>query len=631
MSFVEKLEQWLGADFQNSTTEGENDQFKSIDFRIRQLCLEIIHKNTKNADSVNRLSEFQKTLYSQTNKIYSTVYISIYMLVKFDAELNRTFNLTTTAPFSSDHKSYFVYRCMAYDDADFINSGSSDSSDHGVRKFRSHVVQWLGLVFDELFQLSMSKQTFVQEKLTANLNLRLVIKQIDSLTRFKTQTARDTASIETTKPSKTKVNSFIKKMLKNSWTYLIDVLIGFVLNTNLACIENLLFANSTRYLDLINNTEFSLTIFALKSCLASLEQIIRIVTSLPSMNKELNQMLFLLIESNYFQSNSNNTTLSLNKIICIDFVLFSTSQLLLLQQSENCHSQDLLWKYLIEAIFFCFNLQASSFATLANSNEDSSPGMVDTYSKRIGRIFAINSDALSNRTALFKSIHFNIQTESITLNRTNSCPTGENNNESSGSNLDSVDQEEKMVDAEKERDFARLKYELIFQNLFKFLNKIDRKEYRTKFDLIDQLSNCVDQCLFNNFLDELNSNELSSNERFDFIWKFCVSICLFSRKCLLEDLNLRNRNEYFTFNTLIVDKIEEILIRLVNKACMIQQPFVFTEIWLNVFIVYFQKIFEHSTAGSPSDLKSRRKRRKQLKKQNKRASLFNFKMLFLVI
>jgi hypothetical protein len=176
------------------------------------------------------------------------------------------------------------------------------------------------------------------------------------------------------------------------------------------------------------------------------------------------------------------------------------------------------------------------------------------------------------------------------------------------------------LDAEKEKDFACLKYELIFQNLFKFLNKIDRKEYRSKFDLIDQLSNCVDQCLFNNFLDELSgdsSTSANSSEKFDFIWKFCVNICLFSRKCLLEDLNLRNRNEYFTFNTLIVDKIEEILIRLVNKACMIQQPFLFTELWLSVFIGYFQRIFKHSTSGSPGDLKQRRKQRRQLKKQKK--------------
>ena len=669
-SFVQKLENWLNNsesldDYNNRNNK--NEKISNLDFAIKQLCLEIIQKNVIQKRAARggidhteleeiHLNIFQRSLYSNTNKIYAAVYMSLYMLVKFDADLNRRFSLTPLVFDKNEsylYKSYFIHRCLAYDDADYINSSlTKAASDHDHLE-RSYFIYWLGCVHDDLLKLSESKAMKFSMKFSSSLGLRLVLKQIDAVTKFRIShnntipgaLANDRGTHKFKSP---RLSGFIKKLLKNSWTYLVDVLAAFLLNTNFSCIETPLFAHSTKYIDLVNNTDFALTLFALRSCLESLDQIVRMITSLSSMSKELNQLYFLLLESNYFQSNSTNSnsgisnsssssSLSLNKIICIDFVLFSASYLLLqqpLKSLTNSSSQDLLWKFLIESIFFCFNLQASSSQAAAASFDDQqSRDQGDRkYPVKIGKLLLSRlgggSDTHSiaaKKAALFESIHFSIGSETITLNRSLSCP----NNESSAAPTTDLDAEalgldDSDADEDKEPNLAHLKYELIIRSLFRFLNKSDRREYRTKFDLIDQLSVGVDQWLFGSLLDEWNvaSSSSSWNEnghKFESVWKFCSHICLFSKKCLLDDLSLRAaRHEYFTFNTLMIDKIEDTLIRLMNRACSINQPFVFTEIWLGVFVAYLHKIFKQSRSSASAAAARRRGRGPRRNKSDKR-------------
>jgi hypothetical protein len=403
-AFVQKLEQWLAADHPSSNSnDTPNQPLSSLDFRLRQLCLTVIQqsRSSQHHKRQHELSEPQRALYSNTNTIYAAVYTSLYTLVKFDAALGHALGLSRTAPFSHDHKSYFVHRCLSYHAADCMNGSSSSSSS-------PLLVHWLGLVYDELFQLSMSRQSFIHERLlTHGLEpLRLALKQLDAITRLQLKTNKTSARQQQHRSEST---SFVKKMLRNSWTYLMDVLAGFVLHTNLSVVERALFPasglKSSSTMDLlVNNTDFSLVMFALRACLTSLGQVVRCVASLPDMTNELNQLLTLLVEVNYL-TNANNPTpspLSLNNIICLDFVLFITSRLLIVDGETSstlaAGQESSLWKYMIEAVFFCFSLQASSSAIVA-ANEDitaaavslqqQGQSMVDVYSRKLGKMFSI--------------------------------------------------------------------------------------------------------------------------------------------------------------------------------------------------------------------------------------------------
>jgi hypothetical protein len=98
--------------------------------------------------------------------------------------------------------------------------------------------------------------------------------------------------------------------------------------------------------------------------------------------------------------------------------------------------------------------------------------------------------------------------------------------------------------------------------------------------MIDQLSRCLNKILFKNDASDLV-----------FVQKFVAQICNFSKKCLLDDLNLRAKSEYFAFNILILNKIEEILVELLTNCLSINQPFIFADLWLNICVPYIQKIF----------------------------------------
>ena len=129
-------------------------------------------------------------------------------------------------------------------------------------------------------------------------------------------------------------------------------------------------------MDINNNllTSVSLSLFACKSCLDSLFQLVKLILQLDSFEQELNQIFFLL-EANsfkdYFNLNKEKRTtakisskISTNQLICIDFVLYTATELLKLD-SVDVKYTDILWRNLIEAYYFSLTLQSNIDHSLA--------------------------------------------------------------------------------------------------------------------------------------------------------------------------------------------------------------------------------------------------------------------------
>ena len=113
------------------------------------------------------------------------------------------------------------------------------------------------------------------------------------------------------------------------------MLTGCLINIDLCDVEKILFYdqesqvtdNTKPELD-VDNSDFSFVVFTLRSTLDSLFRLLKLVAGIDSMENELNQLFFILIDGNFFQSglisSSSADELSLNKIICLDFVLYSS-------------------------------------------------------------------------------------------------------------------------------------------------------------------------------------------------------------------------------------------------------------------------------------------------------------------
>lgn len=206
------------------------------------------------------------------------------------------------------------------------------------------------------------------------------------------------------------------------------------------------------------------------------------------------------------------------------------------------------------------------------------------------------------------------------------------------------------------------KIEIIFKNVFVLLenNKRplagsnDRPIKLTKFDLIDQLAVSLN--------DYISTRMFDAESDFQFIWQFCFYLCSFSRRFLLDESNLRKKNDYFTFNNLIVDKIEEYLIKIMSKF-RLNQPWsfatnrtqqmtvhasllpnysallnvnlipsarnsiyssFFTDLWLRVFVAYFRGLFFSKCAFCKRKKSPRTQRNnKKTLKSSKSFSLLN--------
>ncbi len=408
-NFIQKLQSWFDA-FSNYFDS------HSLDFKVKQLCIDLIHKS--NNENEFRLNSYQKIFISNTNKIYACVYHSLYVLIKLDPYLSQKYNVKS---FETEDlkalKNFFIHRVLVYDSSDFIGANLNHNYDN-----KTFFVMFLDNLFDFLVEFMREKSQNLRIVENFGQEIGSILKQIDTISH---------SSLVYDYKNQINQNIFIKKLLKNSWTYLIDVLAGFILNTNLTCIENLLFGD-TKYIDLVNNTDFSLTIFALKSCLESLEQIVRIMIGLRNleMKHELNQLYFLLLEANYFNHSMSQTKISLNRVLCIDFVLYTTSFNLNLgeksgQSNKNMLEEEILWKYLVESVFFCLYLHSNN-STIHSESDRTNENDPLKNTNLIKIFFQTSSNPkalrLPNRKSIFKSIHFNTIKESITLNRASSVP-----------------------------------------------------------------------------------------------------------------------------------------------------------------------------------------------------------------
>lgn len=153
---------------------------------------------------------------------------------------------------------------------------------------------------------------------------KLILQEADCYSRAN--------QIHSKKPTK---HDLVKSILKSSWIYLIDVLTGCLISTDLSDVEKILYYDQECLEKpdlLVDNSDFSFIVFTLRSTLDSLYRLLKLVSALPSMENELNQMFFILIDTNFLQNgmvaNNVNDDLSLNKIICLDFVFYSSLSLI---------------------------------------------------------------------------------------------------------------------------------------------------------------------------------------------------------------------------------------------------------------------------------------------------------------
>lgn len=211
--------------------------------------------------------------------------------------------------------------------------------------------EWLHCLYDKLLDLAAAKKSQIEEKIVWCDRSRrvdewkLILEQIDCFSR---------ANQMAPKRAHKKSHDLAKSILKSSWIYLIDVLTGCLTHTDLSDVEKILFydreppptstttsttpttttTSSSMSLNqhtsgdlVVDNSDFSFCLFSLRSTLDSLYRLLKLVAGLPAMDNELTQMFFILIDTNFFQNGSlcNNATdeISLNKIICLDFVFFS--------------------------------------------------------------------------------------------------------------------------------------------------------------------------------------------------------------------------------------------------------------------------------------------------------------------
>ncbi|RNA11996.1 hypothetical protein BpHYR1_022537, partial [Brachionus plicatilis] len=414
-----------------------------------------------------------------------------------------SFKLLIATPKNTIDRSMLINRVLMYDECDF-----KEEPDCQEDIFKA----WLEKIF---FKMSPN-----------SLQVDCLIKQIDCWWSI--------SSEKNSNEPQLKYLILVKKILKCCWIYLVDVLIGFLEYSKFDRIETSLFSGSTdEILSEDASNDITYLKFAIKSNLDSLYKLIKMLTSIESLDKELDQIFFILIESNFYKISlvKSAEELSLNKIISLDFVLFASINLLL--DTENSYlprtakSDKILWKYLMESFFFSLSLQAnlefSQNCVPKNSYKD-------TFTKYL----------LSKKQKLFSSVYSNLNeaNEASCVSRTKSLDLNDN---------------------------------------LTLSIKIDR------IDLIDCIANKAYDCLFNKLFTKLTENK---EFFFDHVWKLCLNMCLFSKRFLTDEPKLRTQHEYFSFNFLIIDKLEDLLTRLMANS----ELFIFfIDIWLSIYLTYFEK------------------------------------------
>jgi hypothetical protein len=597
-----------------------------IDYMLKKFCLEYL-KGLKDGEN-----SFSRKLKVSQNKIFATANFCLYLIIKFVDKHNSNSLFLTHLDFlqtNESHQDFFISRILAYCD----ENGLDDDLD-----FLTMLTHWLSSIYKYILKFINENLSDDLLNLCINNEILFYISQMDCFTRVNL--------IQNDGPIDSVVhltNQLITKLLKSSWIYIIDIITGFLLNSDLKPIEMILFFDIEKSQSFDNNllTHVSLSLFSCKSCLESLFQLIKLITRLSnSFYHELIQ-IFSLLESNYFKEYFNlgkentftsDNKININKLILIDFVAYVSTELLYNSKiSPTSMYTSTLWKILVETYFLSLALQSNIDHSLACDFDSFS----DDKQININKLLIQKNESLR-----FKSVYSNlneIATENLPKSKSNEFNTTELN---------------------YNRQFLQKQRLIVFRTLFLYLNKNSSSDSVSisslnKNNIIECLaSNMNENLVYRQFsvLDSncsITENAFLKTEALYFIWRFCLHSCEISKRMLFE-VHLKNQHEYFTFNNLIIDKIDEVLVKLIMKCFstdLIKRPDqeIFTstflspmtktqfhsfstlsvfanEIWINVFTDYFNKVFSKcgSSQKQKSHLKEEEKNKKSCKNSHSR-------------
>lgn len=589
--FVASLDEWLRSWF------GDDPAF-NVDERVKLFCMGLIERarSSRFDEPGSKRERFRDVFVSSKRKIYATVYMSLYVVFN---GLNDVLDLTRFRfePGCSRHCQYFIFRVMSHKEAD------PDDAD-ADRLFS----EWLHCLYERLVRFAQSSGDLV-DRLGTSACVKLVLDELDCYSRVNQTRARRESRHDNT----------VVSILKSSWIYLIDVLTGCLMHTDLADVEKVLFYDAGRDL-LVDNADFSFVVFTLRSTLDSLARLLALVAGLASMDNELNQLFVILVDTNFLRGGAlvSCDDLTLNKIVCLDFVLFSCLSMVcdaLLRlgyvpthlsisytpetslytsladrvktwrrhDPAKYESNPTLWRYLVESVFYCLNLQNS----LGGEPLDDAEKVPSLPSSRTEKAAATAANFILKNTNLLKSVYESHR------------PSQQQHRVSSESNLITADE-------------IGVKIETVFHNVFHLIgfNKATATAV-SKSTLVDELATNVADCLFNKLFAEPSPASLV------YLWNMSAHLCATSRRFLLRERPLKG--DYFAFNNLVIDKIEEFVAKIVAKLELahvmsgaapstsllpnyeltlnyrlakdsIYSVF-FLDLWFHVYVAYFRSVF----------------------------------------
>jgi hypothetical protein len=623
--FTEKLIRQF-KDLTDTNSQNIN-QPTQIDYMLKKFCLEYL-KSLKDEYGEN---SFSRKLKVSQNKIFATANLCLYLIIKFVDKQNPNsifFTQLDFSPTNETHEDFFISRILAYWD----ENGLDDDLD-----FLTMLTHWLSSIYKYILKYINENLSNDLSNLSINNEILFYISQMDCFTRV--NLIQNDGTIDSVVHLK---NQLITKLLKSSWIYIIDIITGFLLNSDLKPIEMILFFDIEKSQSFDNNllTHVSLSLFSCKSCLESLFQLIKLISRLNSFDQELIQ-LFSLLESNYFKEYFNlgkekaltsDNKLYINTLILIDFVAYVSTELLYNSKiSSTSMYTSTLWKILVETYFLSLALQSNIDHSLAcDFDSFSNDKQINTNKLLIQK----------NESLRFKSVYSNlneIATENLPKSKSNEFSTCELN---------------------YNKQFIQQQRLIVFRTVFLYLNKNSSSDSISmsslnKNNIIECLASNMNENLVYRQFSVLDSNCLITENAFlktealYFIWRICLHSCEISKR-MLSEVNLKNQHEYFTLNNLIIDKIDEVLVKLIMKCFstdLIKRPDqeIFTstflspitktqfysfstlsvfanEIWINIFTDYFNKVFSRcgSSQKQKSCLKEEEKNKKSCKNSHGR-------------
>jgi len=437
-----------------------------------------------------------------------------------------------------------------------------------------------------------------------------------------------------------------------------DVLTGFLLNTQLNQLEQTLFFDSldpASQKQLLQNEnlarDLSFELVAFKSCLDSLIYIMSICSEFDCMDQELSQLIYLLEGASFAKINFDSQfEVTLNQLVCLDLLFFASSRIVCNLNGEPrnknyffLRNNQILWNSLIESYFFCMNLSANQDSQ-HNENIHSAGGqakpanLFEKTFKFTGRKSSASSagSGSTNQYKLKKKPSFLFKS-----NFDSSLDTLENG---IGREAKFIKHSATIDCSDWTGDYSQqqmsVQQELILKNLFLFITQQTTPQHHkrqifNKQDLTESLANHMDTYLNEKLfkcLDSYLSNSESSEmalDMFDYIWIYSAQMCTFSRRYLNNASKDSTTHEHITFNHLIIDKLDSLVSQLIEKfsfsannivlnvasaptpplSTRNDEPFFFkpfslysmfiTDLWLNVFTSYFvhvcSKLFDSSS------------------------------------